>query len=124
MVINTPGGNDDYGAVAVVLSNSGNEVSYNRMVNCFATSQDYGFDGGAVEWWSNADNNYVHHNFSYGNDGFLEVGGGSARNSVVAYNVSVNSRRFAVFHLSGVFGSTVENSASRQHHRRSRRIIS
>jgi hypothetical protein len=109
MVVNTPGGNDDYGAVAVVLSNSNNEVSYNRMINCIATSQDYGFDGGAVEWWSNADNNFVHHNFSYGNDGFLEVGGGSARNTLVAYNVSVNSRRFAVFHLSGVFGSAVEN---------------
>lgn len=109
MVIDTPGGNDDYGAVAVVLSNSNNEVSYNKMINCVATSQDYGFDGGAVEWWTNADNNFIHHNFSKGNDGFLEVGGGSARNTLVAYNVSVNSRRFAVFHLSGAFGSTVEN---------------
>jgi hypothetical protein len=48
-------------------------------------------------------------NFSYRNDGFLEVGGGSARNSVVAYNVSVNIVVICRIPLSGVFGSTVEN---------------
>ena len=109
MVNNTPGGSDDYGAVGVSVENSFNEVAYNRIVNCRAASYDFGTDGGAVEWWSTADGVSVHHNWASENDGFLEVGGGSARNAVVAYNVSLNNRRFAAFHLSGQFGSNVEN---------------
>jgi len=109
MVNNTPGGSDDYGAVGVSIENSFNEISYNRFVNCLASSFDYGRDGGAVEWSGVVDSVSVHHNWASGNDGFLEVGGGSARNAVVAYNVSVNNRRFASFHLSGQFASVVEN---------------
>lgn len=109
MIKNTPGGDDDYGALAVSISNSYNEISYNRMINCIAPSYDYGKDGGAVEWWSNADNNYVHHNWAINNDGFLEVGGGSAINSLVAYNVSINNGKFSRIHLNGKFASTVEN---------------
>ena len=40
MVVNTPGGDDDFGAVGVWLFNSHNEVSYNTMVNCSAPSHD------------------------------------------------------------------------------------
>ena len=109
MVNNTPGGSDDYGAVGVSIENSFNEISYNRFVNCLASSYDYGKDGGAVEWWGEADGVSIHHNWASGNDGFLEVGGGSARNAVVSYNVSVNNRRFAAFQLSGQFASVVDN---------------
>jgi hypothetical protein len=109
MVNNTPGGTDDYGAVAIGMESSYNEIAYNRLVNCIASSYDFGVDGGAVEWFRNADNNYVHHNFASGNDGFLEVGGGSARNTIVSYNVSFNNRRFSSIQLSGAKGSLVEN---------------
>jgi hypothetical protein len=109
MVNNTPGGYDDYGAVGVSIENSFNEVSYNRIINCLATSYDFGTDGGAVEWWSVADGVLVHNNWAFGNDGFLEVGGGSARNAVVAYNVSINNHRFAAFNLDGANGSVIEN---------------
>ncbi len=109
MVNNTLGGSDDYGAVGVSIENSFNEISYNHFVNCLASSYDYGKDGGAVEWWGVVDSIYLHHNWASGNDGFLEVGGGSARNAVVAYNVSVNNRRFAAFQLSGQFASVVDN---------------
>ena len=109
MVNNTPGGNDDYGAVGVSIENSFNEVSYNRILNCIAPSYDFGVDGGAVEWWSTADGISVHHNWASENDGFLEVGGGSARNATVAYNVSVNNSRFAAFNLDGAYGSMVED---------------
>jgi len=109
MVVDTPGGNDDYGAVGIWLFNSNNEVSYNRMVNCKASSHDYGTDGGAVEWHGAADNNYVHHNWAEDSAGFLEVGGGSSKNSIVAYNVSVNNGRLSWIHLSGEFASVVKN---------------
>jgi hypothetical protein len=111
MVVNTPGGNnDDYGAVAVVLSNASyNEISYNRMVNCIAPSYDFGTDGGAIEWWGNTDGNYVHHNWAMDDNGFLEVGGGSAKDTIVAYNVSINNGIFALVHLTGSFASSVTN---------------
>jgi len=110
MITNTPGGDDDYGAVGVWLFNSSNEISHNAMVNCSAPSYDYGTDGGALEWYGdNVDNCYVHHNWATGCDGFLEVGGGSVKHSTIAYNVSVNNRSFACWHLSDSFGADIED---------------
>lgn len=109
IIKNTPGGDDDFGAVGTWLFNSNNEVSYNRMVNCIAPSHDYGTDGGVVEWFGNVDNCYVHHNWGIGCDGFLEISGGSAKNTIVAYNVSINNGGFAWLHLDGGFASEVEN---------------
>lgn len=63
MVVNNPGGDNDYGAVGIWLFASLNEVSYNRMINCKAPSYDYGFDGGVVEFYGNVDSCYVHHNW-------------------------------------------------------------
>jgi len=108
IVMSTPGGDDDFGAIGVVLANSYNEVAYNRFQRCIAPSLDYGVDGGAVEWWSTADYNRVHHNWASENDGFLEVGGGSAKHAVVAYNVSHNNGRFSLFNLEGKYRSEVE----------------
>ncbi|MHB0858290.1 MAG: choice-of-anchor Q domain-containing protein [Anaerolineae bacterium] len=120
MVVNTPGGDDDYGAVGVWLYNGNNEVSFNRFERCIASSHDYGQDGGAVEWWGNADGNSVHHNWAQDSGGFIEVGGGSARGAVVAYNVSVNNGLFACFHMGGNFrsdisGFRVENNTVVEH---------
>lgn len=114
MIENTPGGDDDFGAVGIWLFNSHNEVSYNTMVNCKADSYDYGEDGGAVEWWaieSSIEGTYVHHNWAIGNIGFLEVGSyaGAIRDTVVAYNVSVNNGWFGFFNLIGTFGTEMEN---------------
>ena len=110
MVVNTPGGNDDYGAIGVGLFGSNNEVSYNIMEYCKAASYDYGTDGGALEWFGYADNNYVHHNIAKENNGFFEVGGGSARDTIVAYNVSIDNGGFFVTHfLTGFFASIVTN---------------
>ncbi|MCL5125778.1 MAG: right-handed parallel beta-helix repeat-containing protein [Deltaproteobacteria bacterium] len=109
IVRSTPAENDDFGAVGIVIADSYNEVANNRIINCIAPSLDYGVDGGAVEWWSYADNNYVHHNWTINNNGFLEVGGGSARDNLVSYNVSINNRRFSTLHLDGKFSSIVTN---------------
>jgi hypothetical protein len=116
VVNNTPGGDDDYGAVGVVLSASNNEISYNRMVNCVGPSYDYGVDGGVWEVWttqsSPVSDCYIHHNTGISCDGFLEVGGsGNAptHNMKVAYNVSINNGTFCGFHMGGTFGTDVQN---------------
>ncbi|MFZ6030842.1 MAG: right-handed parallel beta-helix repeat-containing protein [Chloroflexota bacterium] len=111
MVVNTPGGTDDYGAVGIVLHGAEyTEVSYNRFERCKASSHDYGFDGGAIEWYAdNTNYNYVHHNWAEANHGFLEIGGGSAANNVVSYNVTLNNRKFSLLNLSGQYAAVVRN---------------
>src|SRR5450759_1148147 len=112
MIVNTQGGDDDYGAQAVLLEGPNNEVSYNRMTNCNVPSYDYGMDGSAVEFFGNADNSLVHHNYSYNLNTFDEVGsggGGLARNITVADNVIVQSGQLEVLHINGTYGSTVAN---------------
>jgi hypothetical protein len=109
LVVNTPGGIDDFGAVGIWLFNSNNEVCYNRMMNCIASSYDFGSDGGALEWHGYVDNCYVHHNIGIACRGFLEVGGGAARNNTVAYNVSIDNGSLVTILLGGPHGGDVEN---------------
>jgi hypothetical protein len=111
MHINTPTPtDDDCGAIGYLIVNSDNEVSYNSCINCRASSYDYGHDGGVVEIYANGDNSYIHHNYGAASNGFLEVGGGTARNVRVAYNVSDNNDDdFACLHNSGGFAATIDN---------------
>ena len=92
MIVNTPGGDDDYGAVCFWLNAANNEVSYNRGINCKAPSFDYVYDGGFVEVSKQGTNSYIHHNYAENTNGFIELGGsGSAQNVKIAYNVMVNT---------------------------------
>lgn len=109
MIRNTPAPDDDYGAEGVKLYGPNNEVSYNRLIDCIADSHDYGKDGGGIALLATVDGAYVHHNWVENSKGFLEVGMGSAKNVVVAYNVSVNNGRFSWIHLSGPCAGVVEN---------------
>lgn len=106
IIVNTPGGDDDYGAVGVWLFGSGNEVAYNKMLNCKAPSQDYGYDGGMVEFYGNVDSSYVHHNWGENCNGAFEVGGKgeTLTDNVIAYNVSINNLLSGGFHIGGKFG--------------------
>lgn len=110
MVRNTPGGTDDSGAMGIsFISGSYNTVSYNRMVKCIAPSYDFGTDGGVVEFFGNSNGNYFHHNWGSDSDGFSEVGGGTALNNILAYNISVNNGGFTSIHLNDGFASVVKN---------------
>ncbi len=109
MVVNTPGGDDDYGASGVLVKGPNNEVSYNRIVNCKAPSSDYGSDGSAVEFYNTVDNSSIHHNYSLNALSFNEIGGGSARNVKIAYNLIVGSSPVEVIHASDGFASVVSN---------------
>ena len=107
MIVDTPGGDDDYGAVGVGIFGSYNEIAHNQLERCLAPSHDYGSDGGAFELFGDVTGNYIHHNWARDNCGFVEVGGGSAHDNLLAYNVSVNNGTFATIHIGGRFASTV-----------------
>jgi hypothetical protein len=107
MVVDTPGGDDDYGACGVVLYGSHNTISRNVIERCRAPSHDYGTDGGAVEIYGHVQDVDIHYNWTQGNNGFIEVGGGSAQDIRVAYNVSLNNGGFSTIHLTDRFASQV-----------------
>lgn len=110
MIVNTKSPtDDDYGAVGIWVASAANvEISHNRFVKCRASSYDYGFDGGVVEIWAGVNNLNVHHNYSFGANGFMEAGGkGALTNTTFAYNVSDRDYQdFAVLHVAGSFATT------------------
>jgi hypothetical protein len=112
MVVNTPGGQDDYGAVGFMVSAPRNEISYNRCFNCRAMSFDYGIDGGFAEIFNQGDGTSIHHNYAEYSQGFLEIGaqnGGSARGVRVYYNVIRNSSSGLCLHTVGNFAITIDD---------------
>ena len=112
MVVNTRGGHDDYGAVGFVVTAPRNEISYNRCLNCRASSYDYGTDGGFAEILNQGDGTSVHHNSSRNTEGFLEIGaqdGGSARGVRVYYNVIRDSSSSLCLHTAGTFAIAIDD---------------
>lgn len=75
MIVNdAPAGNDN-GAVGLALNTnaSGIDVAYNAFYGNYAPSLDYGYDGGAIEIYASS-GNYIHDNYAYDNEGFIETG--------------------------------------------------
>ena len=96
MVVDTdqgsqPGNDDDYGANPLVISSANNIITHNYFHDCWATSFDYGFDGGAVEFYgSGTNNNLVAYNTIVDCLGLMEVTGTSSNNTI-AYNKIINN---------------------------------
>jgi hypothetical protein len=96
MVVDTPGGDDDYGAVGFNVQAAGASIADSSCVNCRAPSHDYGFDGGFAEIWNYGDGLSLHDNVVRDSDGILEVGGD--RPDASARGVSVRDNRFDEAH--------------------------
>lgn len=114
MVVNTnDGGYDDYGANPLVISSANNIVTGNTFRNCWATSYDFGYDGGAVEFFGpNTNNNFVAYNTMEDNNGLVEFGsssGGTSTGNVFAYNKLINNGSLFYINNSGPFSITVTN---------------
>lgn len=116
MVRNTPvsvNPDDDYGANPVVISSANNKITYNYFHDCWALSYDYGYDGGAIEFYGNgSSNNYVAYNTFFDCNGVAEHGssnGGNIDNNVFAYNKMVNNSSLFFINNSGNFAVNVTN---------------
>ena len=93
MVVNTEGGDDDYGATGVWLRKSYSEAHHNLIENCVQDSYDYGKDGGAFEVFMSQDvtDIKIHHNWMYNCAGLIEVAGGyTLTNCSIYYNVWID----------------------------------
>jgi len=92
----------NWGPIAIILANANNEISYNRITNYFSSGGNYGADGGALEfdprvYGDSIHDVRVHHNFSRGNEGFLESTRSANQptgRAWVAYNVSDDYQQF------------------------------
>ncbi len=109
LVLEFDSSSGSYGGVGVNLYSSNNEISYNTVINARVPSMAFGVDGGGVEFYNTADGNYIHHNYFRDVEGFIEVGGGSARNNKVTHNVVVDSGRLLGFHIGGAEAAVVDN---------------
>lgn len=116
MVRNTPTSvnpDDDYGANPMVIGSSNNTITKNKFSECWALSYDYGFDGGAVEFFGNAmNNNTIMYNEAVNCNGFLEIGSnsnGKSDNTVIAYNKIINCGIIGVYQNGSTFSVTVTN---------------
>jgi hypothetical protein len=116
IVRNTPTSinpDDDYGANPMVVGSSNNIISKNRFEECWASSYDYGFDGGAVEFFGAAmNNNQVIYNTAINCNGFLEIGsstGGVSENNLIAYNKVINCGIIGVYQNGSTFTVSVKN---------------
>lgn len=116
MIRNTPtstNSDDDYGAMAMVITGSYNEVYRNQFYECWANSYDYQFDGGGVEiFGGGSSNNKIMYNTAKNCNGFTEIGssyGGVSANNVIAYNKLVNCGDLVWLNNSGTYAITVTN---------------
>lgn len=116
MVRNTPTSinpDDDYGANPMVIGSSNNTINKNKFEDCWALSYDYGYDGGAVEFFgATMSNNKVMYNTAINCNGFLEIGSnvnGIAENNLIAYNKIINCGIIGVYQNGSTFSVTVKN---------------
>ena len=91
-----------WGPIAIMVATSHNEICYNRIENYVATGGAYGADGGAIEIdFAGIPKRdiEIHHNWSVGNCGFLEVYDGvcDIRDIRVHHNVSEDYQQFIFF---------------------------
>lgn len=112
MVVNDPGGDNDYGANPVVLSGNNNTITHNKALHCWAFSFDYTMDGGAVEMWGSCSNNIIAYNFIYDCCGVCEFGSDSnvtCDNNLFAYNICINNGGLTWINYSGQYAVKVSN---------------
>ncbi|GAA4211998.1 hypothetical protein [Actinocatenispora rupis] len=94
MSVNTPGGDDDSGAFGVLLNGDDNLVTRNTISGSFAASDDYTYDGAAVEIYD-GDRNTVTYNTTVDNETFTELGhrpGGTASDNMFGYNTVTSTK--------------------------------
>ncbi len=96
------GDDKDYGANPITLQDgsSNNTITNNTFSGCWAKSYDYGYDGGAIEFYGAGSNNIFAYNTVSDCIGLAEVTGSSS-NNVFAYNKFINIGSLFFFQSSG-----------------------
>lgn len=98
----TLGSSDDYGAQAIELNSSDNEVAFNNLHDNIVCSYDYGRDGSQVTLWAgtsyHVDRNQIHDNTGVNSVNFTELGsaGGTLDSNIFERNSSTGGSFFVL----------------------------
>jgi hypothetical protein len=104
MVVNTAGGNDDYGCQGVLIGASEVTVKHNTFRDLMQASFDYAWDGAAVELYGTNRNILVQGNYVENVNALTEVGGRSTDTVSGVWfdhNIIVSSESLAYFNNGG-----------------------
>jgi len=121
MIVDDEEERTDYGATGIRFVGGGNSEAYsNTLLRCRATSTNYGYGGGAFEFWVpegvHAAGVRIHHNYTEQCKGFVELGGvpGTECANVEIYsNISRNNRGIGAFHTAGRFAVNIDGVVMR-----------
>ncbi len=106
-------GSGDYGANPLVIESSNNTVTRNYFHDCIAQSVEFGYDGGAVEFYAGGiSGNVVTYNRIENCLVLSEFGsgsGGTISNTVYAYNRLINNGCTFYVNTSGGFAVSISN---------------
>lgn len=120
MLVDTPGGDDDFGAVGFGVSARDVLIESSTCTGCIAPSHDYGQDGGFVDVWNLGDGLRLIDNEAHDVDGFLEIGGTGGEASAVGVLVRGNritaSHGAFWLHDEGTFGMRIEDVRIEDNH--------
>lgn len=104
---------DDYGANAITITGNFNEVKDNIINGAWAESEDYGWNGGAIEFFNSCSNNLISHNTIIDCAGVAEFGGLNkgvvSKFNTFQYNEIKNCGSMVWSNLLGVFAADISN---------------
>lgn len=103
---------DDYGANGVTITGNLNSITHNYFSGNWATSYDYGFNGGAIEAFGTTSRNKIMYNTIIDCNGIMEFGsahGGVAAYNLIAYNLMINNGMLSWVNTDGRFAIQVSN---------------
>ncbi len=102
-----PGNDDDYGANTVTIYGNYNEVTHCYISGAWAESWDYGWNGGAIEFFDNCNYNKIMYNVFDDCGAIAEFGayvtGATAYDNIIAYNRIINCGSLSYINYSGTF---------------------
>jgi hypothetical protein len=104
MIVSDSVPDNDYGAVAVLVSGNNAYITRNTLLNLKAPSIDYGFDGSAVEIYGAVDSVEVYANYAENCNDFMEVGSAervTVSNVFYHRNLIVGCNSSSVLHIFG-----------------------
>lgn len=110
--------NDDSGAFGVLINGDDNEVAHNAISGSHAFSHDYGTDGAAIEVFGGR-RNHIHHNVTFENDTFAEMGNSRTADNTFAYNTVTSmlqrSKFFVTRGADDMFGPVLRTTLHDNH---------